>query len=118
MKTVKKFLIKYTVAAFMVLAISVAYSQENKQVAKIFTSAQCEMCKETIEKAINKLSGIISAVLDVETKIVTVEYNGEETGIEEIRKAITYAGYDADSLAAVKKVYAKLPKCCKKPEDR
>lgn len=110
-------------AIMIAMAFLYSYSQEpestiKKDTVKILTSAQCDMCKDRIEKAVNKLSGIISADLDYETKYLTVEYNTEETNDSDIRKAVNRAGYDADSTKAEMRAYNKLPKCCKKPEDR
>lgn len=119
---------KYMKIAFlpaMLVVLALLYTntraQENPQnttTIKILTSAQCDMCKDRIEKAVNKLSGIISADLNYETKYLTVEYNPEETNDSDIRKSVNMAGYDADSSKAVMRAYNKLPKCCKKPEDR
>lgn len=84
----------------------------------IKTSAQCEMCKETIEKALAYERGIISSELDLKTKEVKVVFNPGKTTPEKIRKAISLAGYDADEVPADTKAYQRLPLCCKKPLDR
>lgn len=115
--------ITFLSAIMIALAFFYSNSQEPESVTKtitvkILTSAQCDMCKDRIEKSVNKLSGIISADLDYETKYLTVEYNSEETEVDDIRKAVNRAGYDADSTKAEMRAYNKLPKCCKKPEDR
>jgi periplasmic mercuric ion binding protein len=97
------------------------FAQENNKkedVIKIQTSAQCEMCKEAIEKALAYESGVISSDLDLETKIVTVKYKPKKTNPDKIRLAISKAGYDADNIAADQKAYKELPNCCKKRKDR
>ncbi len=94
----------------------IANAQETAKEIKIKTSAQCEMCKDRIEKALKKADGVISSDLDLETKEVTVKYKEAETSPEAIRKVITKVGYDADDQPANEKAYNKLPKCCKKPE--
>lgn len=121
MKTYLK--IAFLSATVVVLAFLSTNSQAQENLkktttVKILTSAQCDMCKDRIEKAVNKLSGIVSADLNYETKYLTVEYNPEETNDSDIRKSVNMAGYDADSSKAVMRAYNKLPKCCKKPEDR
>lgn len=83
------------------------------KVAKIKTSSQCDMCKSRIEKAVKKLDGIKSAVLDVPTKILTVKYDKNEVTIDKIRKTVSNTGYDADSVKAEPKAYKMLPNCCK-----
>lgn len=84
----------------------------------IKTSAQCDMCKETIEKALAYERGVISSELDLKTKKVRVVFNAGKTTHEKIRKAISLAGYDADDIPADAKAYQRLPRCCKKPQDR
>jgi copper chaperone CopZ len=81
---------------------------------KIATSAQCEMCKERIEKALYKVKGVISANLDLQTKAVTVIYRTHKTNVDALRQAINLAGYDADDSPADIQAYEKLPDCCKK----
>ncbi|MGC8864685.1 MAG: heavy-metal-associated domain-containing protein [Bacteroidales bacterium] len=84
----------------------------------IKTSAQCEICKETIEKALAYERGIIFSELDLKTKEVKVIFNPDKTTPEKIRQAISNAGYDADDVRANPKAYQRLPRCCKKPQDR
>lgn len=88
----------------------------NKKIdeVKIITSAQCEMCKERIEKALYKVKGVISATLDLQTKAATVVYRPHKTNVDALRKAINLAGYDADDSPADIQAYEKLPDCCKK----
>ena len=50
---------------------SIAFGQTKK--AKIMTTAQCNMCKKTIEKAVNDLDGIELAELDVTSKKLKVK---------------------------------------------
>jgi len=104
--------------AFFAINISGAFAQEIKaegfKTDSIKTSAVCEMCKSTIEKAVNKLIGIKSCKLDVESKVLAVSYDEDKVTISKIRKAINKAGYDADDESADPKAYAKLPACCKK----
>jgi copper chaperone CopZ len=84
---------------------------------RIKTSAQCDDCKERIEKYLSFEKGIKSSALDVDTKVITVVYNSEKTNTDKIREAITKVGYDADSLSADEKGYKRLPKCCQKEGD-
>ena len=104
--------------ALSVIILSSAYSQENitanNEEVKIKTSAVCEMCKERIEEEMSTIEGVSSSNLDVDTKILTVNFNPAKITADDIRKAITKIGYDADDMAASKKAYNKLPKCCKK----
>jgi len=92
-----------------------SYSQEKKQVEiKVKTSAICIQCKERIEQGMAYEKGVRDIVLDVDSKIATITYNPAKTTPVEIRNAISKLGYDADTIAADKDAYAKLPSCCKK----
>ena len=83
----------------------------------IQTSAQCEMCKERIEKALSYESGVKSSNLNLDSKKITVIFKPAKTTADKIRKAINAVGYDADNTKAVVEAYQKLPPCCKKPDD-
>ena len=112
---------KKTIAAILILVFigsTNLFAQKHTQSISIQTSAQCEMCKTTIEKALAYEKGVVSSELNMETKEVSVKYKSKKTSPEKIRKALTEIGYDADDLTANKKAYSKLPNCCKKPEDR
>lgn len=106
--------------ALFVVLLSGHLSAQTPKTAEleIKTSAQCNMCKETIEKAMAFEKGVTKANLDVETKILKVTYKVAKTTPEAIRKAVSEVGYDADDVAANPEAYAKLSDCCKKPEDR
>lgn len=82
--------------------------------AKIKTSAQCDMCKDRIEKAMKDVKGISNPVLNVDTKFFTADFNPKVITLDGIRSELNKIGYDADDTQASKKAYNKLPKCCKK----
>ena len=99
----------------MFLTIMSGFTMADKNVEiKIKTSAVCGMCKDRIEQGLAFEKGIKDVNLDVETKIATIKYNPSKTTPDEIRKAISKLGYDADDVLADEKAYEKLPKCCKK----
>ncbi|MCF8381055.1 MAG: cation transporter [Bacteroidales bacterium] len=103
---------------FLVMGTTGLWAQNKTNSVKIQTSAQCEMCKTAIENAFAFEKGVVSSVLDMDTKIVTVEYKEKKTSPEQIRTSLSKIGYDADDVKADEKAYKKLPTCCKKPEDR
>lgn len=82
--------------------------------AKFKTSAECSMCKRTIEKALRKVDGVTYSKLNVPTKILKVKFDSEKVCEDDIRAAVAAVGYDADDVEADAKAYKKLPKCCKK----
>lgn len=96
-----------------VLGLNVMAKGGEKEV-KIKTSAVCEMCKERIEKNLTLSKGVKEAVLDLDTKVVTIKYNPKKTSEEALRKVIIGTGYDADETMADDKAHGKLPSCCKK----
>lgn len=113
---------KYLIAILTIAILSVTgttikaqSSRETKKI-EIKTSAQCEMCKERLEKAFAYEKGVKSSSLEVETAIFTVEFLPNKTTPEKLQLAVTKVGYDADSLKADEKAYNKLPDCCQKGE--
>lgn len=94
---------------------SEAVSPTTKHVtAVIQTSAQCGMCKSTIETSLKSQKGIKWVILDVETKKLTVKYDAKKISLAEIKKAINDAGYDADDAPATASAYKNLSACCQK----
>lgn len=80
------------------------------------TSAQCNDCKERIEKGMAFEKGVKFVELDNDTKIVTIKYKAGKTNEDKLKTAISKIGYDADDVKADPKAYAKLPACCQKGE--
>ncbi len=110
------------VLAVLFISFSIAgIAQEEKEkkgkeitVMEVKTSAQCEMCKERIEKNMAYEKGIKFVELDLETKVLTLKYREDKTTSEQLRKAVSKIGYDADDVDADPVAYAKLPACCQK----
>lgn len=105
------------VVIISLLIASTAYAQKSTEEIKIKTSAQCEMCKDRIEKAMAYEKGVVSSDLNLEDKVLTVTFKSGKTTPEKIRKAVNAVGYDADETLAEPKAYSELPACCKKPDD-
>jgi mercuric ion binding protein len=105
----------FLLMGLLVLTSMSSFSMGDKNVEiKIKTSAVCGMCKDRIEQGLAFEKGIKDVSLDVETKIATIKYNPTKITPDQIRKAISKLGYDADEVVADKTAYDKLPKCCKK----
>ncbi len=81
-------------------------------------TAQCDQCKSNIEKALDKLSGIQSKDVDVDNKVVTLDFDKTKLTLAKIELAITSAGYEANDKLADPNAYSKLDDCCKLPQDR
>jgi len=120
MKT-RKLSINTILALIFIFAISLqsfAQKQSNIKQVNIKTSAVCEKCKEKIESNLSFEKGVKNVELNIETKIVTVKYNSDKTNPDNIRKAISKLGYDADDIKSDGKAYKNLPKCCKNKSSR
>ena len=94
----------------LMLVASLSFGQTKK--AKIVTTAQCGMCKQTIEKAVNSLDGIETAELDVTSKKLRVKYDMSKISLDAIRQKVASVGYQADDVKANQKAYNNLPPCC------
>jgi mercuric ion binding protein len=81
----------------------------------ITTSAQCGMCKTSIENKVKGLQGVHSAKLNMTSKELKVKHDPTAISLSEIEMAISSIGYDANNIPANTAVYDKLPLCCKKP---
>ena len=79
---------------------------------------QCDMCKGKIEKYLSRAEGVTAVKVNVKKKTTSVSWITDRTNIENIKAQIATVGYDADDVTAVPEAYAKLPKCCNKPEDQ
>jgi periplasmic mercuric ion binding protein len=75
-------------------------------------SGNCEMCKKRIEKASFKVSGVKSAVWNVDSGVLKLVFNEEKTNIETIQKAIAKVGHDNEGQKASDEVYTSLHTCC------
>lgn len=114
----KKTILIFVMAIFVMIANqSVAQQNSGKsQEVKIKTSSVCGMCKDKMEQTFAYEKGIKSAVLDLETKVLTVVFNPKKTNVETICKTVNNLGYDANNSKANPEAYNKFPACCKKTE--
>jgi copper chaperone CopZ len=115
MKTLKYFLA--IIIAFTVSATSFAQTTDHSKMAMTKTetfkvSGNCESCKARIEKAA-KIDGVIKAVWNEKTKILTLAYNPSKVKSIDIQKRIADAGHDTPLFRAEAKTYNALPSCCK-----
>lgn len=88
-----------------------AYNGGTDEVS-IQTNAICGSCQNRIETALYKVSGVKSATLDLDTKVVTIKYKTSKTDPDALRQVIVDAGYDADTLKANEGARNNLPHCC------
>ena len=74
-------------------------------------NGNCEMCKNTIEKAAKK-KGVKKAVWETDTKKLSIEYDAKKTNSEEILRRVAYAGYDNEKYLAPEAAYKNIHGCC------
>lgn len=115
MKTLKSLLTIFTLAAVTFSGQAQDKGKKTEQI-KIKTSSVCNMCKKTIEKAMAYEKGVQSAILDVDSQILTVAFFPTKTNPDKVRRAVTLTGYDADQVPANERAYQKLEDCCKKDQ--
>lgn len=114
---------RFILSTFLLIGICVSgFAQDGLETITIKTSIVCDHCMEcddcgfNIDTSIRKAKGIKKVVIDPEGSTVMVTYRTDKTTPEEIRIALSKAGFDADDVKADLEAYAKLDGCCKKPE--
>ncbi len=105
---------KKILSIILLLICSNSFAQSKKSAVVIIkTSAECDQCKKRIESNLLYEKGVKFCKLDVPSKNLTVTYNPEKIKPEQLKRAISKLGYDADELKADSLAYSKLPECCK-----
>ena len=80
-------------------------------------TALCENCKIRIENYLKVYDGVLTVLVNFRKGETRVKYLSDRTDIEQIKTAISNAGYSADDVPANPDSYNRLPKSCKKYED-
>ncbi len=80
--------------------------------SKFRVSGNCEMCQERIETTAKSVAGVVSAVWDIPTNQLTVQFDPNKTNADAIQKAIAKVGHDTEKYKAKDEDYNKLPECC------
>lgn len=91
-----------------------SFSQNVPQTIQFKVYGNCEMCKATIEKALD-VKGVKAANWNTETKLIEVVYVPAKITEEKIHELIAASGYDTEKAKASDKVYGDLHSCCKYP---
>jgi outer membrane receptor for ferrienterochelin and colicin len=82
------------------------YSSQN---FKVFGA--CEQCKARIELAV-KIKGVKTGIWDVETQMLSIEYDSTLVSLDKIQNKILAVGHDLDTKKAKDIIYTQLPACC------
>ena len=89
-----------SILGLVAILFAVSFAQAANKEIKIKTNADCDHCKQAIEKALKATDGVTDATVDVKTKTATVKYDDAKTNPTKIRKAIVASGYNADKMKA------------------
>ena len=71
----------------------------------------CEQCKTRIELAV-KIKGVKTGIWDVDSKILSIEYDSAQVSLEKIQNKILAVGHDLENKKAKDIIYKELPACC------
>lgn len=88
-----------TILILLIFSLTIAVSADVKDAQKIRTTTintygmHCSGCEETVESEIKKLDGIKSVKADHVNKTVIVKYDDKKVTLEQVKSAITSAGY-------------------------
>ena len=111
MKTIKYFLL-----LCLLLCGTAAFSKKNTidysdttLSFKVF--GVCEQCKERIEKA-TKIKGVSNANWDVDTKMLTIQFDPSKISLNKIENRIVDVGHDIENKKAKDYIYKSLDACC------
>jgi len=53
----------------------------------------CQGCERTVQKVVSGLEGVAAAKADLGSASVSVEYDPDKVGVDDIRSAVTRVGY-------------------------
>ena len=107
--------LKYVLMVILMTAISMLSSQVNAQKSNTImfhTSAQCGMCKDAIEGAMNFERGIQFVELNLDNMFLTVKYKTKIHTEKSVKNLVSELGYSAGEVKANEKAMNELPKCC------
>ena len=101
-------------ALLLMAAVLTLGTAEAKTVKTTFeVKGNCDMCQKRIEKAAKSVKGVTSARWNKQNGQLSLVYDNKQTSPEKVQQALAAAGHDGGSFRADKKVYDKLPDCCK-----
>lgn len=78
----------------------------------IEVNGNCDQCKKRIERAAYSVSGVKSAVYEVDDQMLHLIINEEKTSLVDVQKAIAKVGHDTEDIKATDEDYSNLHHCC------
>jgi len=106
---------KYIIGYICLFISSHTFAQADQKINftdttfKVFGA--CEMCKGRIEDAL-KLKGISKAIWDVDTKLLSIQFDAKKISLDKIENTIVAVGHDLVNKKAKDFIYQDLPDCC------
>ncbi|MFQ6136497.1 MAG: heavy metal translocating P-type ATPase [Candidatus Hydrothermarchaeales archaeon] len=82
-----------------VKATGYGVASEGENVILNIGGMTCASCSATVEKALNKVEGVVEANVNLATEKATITYNPAVTGLEEFEKAVADVGYKVLGVA-------------------
>jgi cation transport ATPase len=76
-------------------------------------NGNCEQCQKRIQKAALGVSGVKSALWNVDNHQLSLILNEEKCSLLDVEKAVAKAGHDVKDMKAPTASYDHLPTCCK-----
>lgn len=80
-------------AGVLLLGISAAQAAASQTVVLDVQNMTCATCPITVRKALEKVAGVQTAVVDFEHKTATVSFDPDKANVAALSKATTNAGY-------------------------
>jgi len=106
---------KYIIGYICLFLSSYTFAQADQKSNFTDTSFKvygaCEMCKDRIEDAL-KLKGISKAIWDVDSKLLSIQFDAKRISLDKIENTIVAVGHDLDNKKAKDYIYQDLPDCC------
>lgn len=93
----------------ILLFYSSLFSQDSVVVFKV--EGKCAMCKMRIEEA-GKIRGVSKIQWDMDSRMLSLQYNPEMVTVQKVHKRIAEAGHDTELERSKDHVYKSLPDCC------
>ncbi len=98
---------------FLIALLTIPFmGKAQKTDTTMIVNGVCSMCQFTIESTSLKVPGVESASWDVDSKVLTLNFDSSMTSLSAISDSINASGYDTEYNTATDEAYYGLHKCC------
>lgn len=80
---------------------------------EFFVDGICGMCEDRIEAAVQEVEGVEKADWDLDTRMLSVTFSGQEIDENVLHQTVVAVGHDTKKFKANDAAYDKLHDCCK-----